>query len=207
MSAQLNGFRLIPGYFDRTAQIHLIAAVRAVLRKAPLYTPTMPKSGRPLSVRMSNCGTLGWVTDKAGGYRYQATHPVTGLPWPAMPDLVLDAWNDLADYAYRPEACLINYYAGKARLGQHRDADEHDAAAPVISISLGDEAVFHIGGLKRSEPKERITLASGDVVVLGGEARHAYHGIDKVLPGTSDVLAEGGRFNLTLRRVSPPDRQ
>jgi DNA oxidative demethylase len=179
----------------------LLADLRAVLEAAPLFIPRMPRSGRPFSVRMSNCGRLGWVSDKDGGYRYQPTHPGTGLPWPAMPQPLLDLWDEVADYSHHPEACLINYYSGDARMGSHRDADEEDFAAPVVSVSLGDDAVFHVGGRERTGSKRRLVLKSGDVVVLGGEARLAYHGIDRILPGTSCLLAEGGRLNLTLRRV------
>jgi alkylated DNA repair protein (DNA oxidative demethylase) len=171
---------------------------------APFYLPAMPRSGRPLSVHMTNCGTLGWMTDKAGGYRYQATHPVTGRPWPAIPAMLLELWREIAEYDAQPEACLVNFYAPNARLGSHRDDNEDDTRAPVLSVSLGDEAVFHVGGLRRSDPKVRLTLSSGDVVVLGGAARLAYHGVDRIRPGTSDLLAEGGRLNLTLRRVTLP---
>jgi DNA oxidative demethylase len=200
----LPGFRYVPEYFDRDGQITLLAAVREVIRQAPLYIPTMPRSGKPLSVRMTNAGPLGWVSDKDGGYRYQRTHPVTGKSWPAMPALLLRLWNDLAGYNAPPEACLVNYYAGEARLGSHVDADEENTLAPVLSVSLGDAGVFHVGGLKRSDPKTRLTLNSGDVVVLAGTARFAYHGIDRVLAGTSDLLPEGGRINLTMRRVTLP---
>jgi alkylated DNA repair protein (DNA oxidative demethylase) len=200
----LPGFRYVPGYLDRDGQITLLAAVREVIRQAPLYIPTMPRSGKPLSVRMTNAGPLGWVSDKDGGYRYQTTHPVTGRPWPAMPALLLQVWNDLSGYDAPPEACLVNYYAGEARLGSHVDADEENTLAPVLSVSLGDTGIFHVGGLKRSDPKTRMTLNSGDVVVLAGTARFAYHGIDRVLAGTSDLLLEGGRINLTMRRVNLP---
>jgi len=169
---------------------------------APPFTPIMPRTGKPMSVTMSNCGPLGWVTDKERGYRYQPLHPVTATPWPPMPDVLLTLWRDLADFPRPPEACLINIYSGKAKMGQHRDTDEQDLTAPVLSVSLGDDAVFSLGGLARTDARERITLRSGDVTVLGGPARKAYHGIDKVLPGTSVLLAEGGRINLTLRRVT-----
>jgi DNA oxidative demethylase len=200
----LPGFRHVPSYLDRDGQIALLAAVREVIRQAPLYIPTMPRSGKPLSVRMTNAGPLGWVSDKDGGYRYQRTHPVTGNPWPAMPALLLQLWNDLSGYHAPPEACLVNYYAAEARLGSHVDADEENTLAPVLSVSLGDAGIFHVGGLRRSDPKTRLTLNSGDVVVLAGTARFAYHGIDRVLAGTSDLLAEGGRINLTMRRVTLP---
>jgi len=199
----LSGFRLLPGHLDRDAQQALLAALRAGLERAPIYTPRMPRSGRPLSVGMTNCGPLGWVTDE-GGYRYQPLHPVTGKPWPPIPELVLAAWKALADYPHPPESCLINYYGPEARMGLHQDRDEADFAAPVVSLSLGDTCLFRIGGTKRSDPTRTIRLASGDAVVLGGEARLAFHGVDRILPGSSTLLPEGGRINLTLRRVTVP---
>jgi alkylated DNA repair protein (DNA oxidative demethylase) len=198
------GFRSLPGYFEQTAQTRLLEVIRCVIAQAPPYIPAMPKTGKQMSVRMTNCGPLGWVTDQERGYRYQGVHPVTGRPWPAIPSALLDLWSDVAGYPALPEACLINYYSHSARMGSHRDADEQDLSAPVVSVSLGDDAVFHIGGPRRSDPKVRMTLRSGDVVVLGGDARLAYHGIDRMLPGTSSLLGEGGRFNLTLRRVAKP---
>jgi alkylated DNA repair protein (DNA oxidative demethylase) len=198
------GFSYLSGYLDEERQLKLLAAVRAVVAHSPLYTPTMPRTGKPMSVRMTNCGSLGWLTDKDGGYRYQPTHPGNGLAWPPIPYPLMRLWREVADYAAPPEACLINYYAEGCRLGSHQDSDEADMSAPVLSVSLGDDALFHVGGLRRADPKERLVLRSGDVVVLGGAARLAYHGIDRINPGTSDLLAEGGRFNLTLRRVTLP---
>jgi alkylated DNA repair protein (DNA oxidative demethylase) len=195
--------RLVPGYLDRAAQEALLAALRAVLASAPLYTPRMPKTGKTLSVRMSNCGRLGWVTDEAG-YRYQPMHPGTGAPWPPMPAIVTDAWTALASYPHPPESCLINYYGPAAKMGLHQDRDEHAFDAPVVSLSLGDTCLFRIGGTKRGDPSRTIRLASGDAVVLGGEARLVFHGVDRVISGTSTLLPEGGRINLTLRRVTVP---
>jgi DNA oxidative demethylase len=162
----------------------------------------MPRTGKPFSVRMTNCGPLGWVSDKVGGYRYQAMHPTTGRPWPALPRRLLALWNEVTGWPRPPQACLINYYARGAKMGSHRDEDEEDHTVPVVSMSLGDDATFHIGGLKRSDPKRRLLLKSGDVVVLSGEARLAYHGVDRIHADTSRLLEEGGRFNLTLRRVT-----
>ncbi len=198
----LDGFKHLSGYFPHSEQVALVNLVHGILAESPLYRPTMPRSGKPFSVQMTNCGALGWVSDKTGGYRYQAMHPETGRPWPKMPDKLLDLWADVADWPGDPEACLINYYAMGTKLGSHVDADEVETRAPVVSLSLGDDAVFHVGGLKRSHPKTRMVLKSGDVVILGGEARLAYHGIDKVNEGTSDLLQDGGRLNLTLRRVT-----
>lgn len=157
-----------------------------------------------MSVRMTNCGKLGWVTDKERGYRYQATHPETGKPWPPIPAMLLALWHDVAAYPAPPEACLVNYYAGNAKMGLHQDKDEEDFAAPVLSVSLGDTAIFRVGGRSRKDPTQKLELMSGDVVVLGGADRLAYHGIDRILDGTSELLREGGRFNLTLRRVTKP---
>jgi alkylated DNA repair protein (DNA oxidative demethylase) len=197
------GLRIVPGYLDRPAQEAMLAAVRAVIARAPLYTPRMPKSGTPLTVRMTNCGPLGWMTDERG-YRYQPTHPETGEDWPQIPEPLLTAWRDLARYPHPPEACLINFYGAQARMGLHQDRDEADFAAPVVSLSLGDSCLFRIGGEKRGDPTRSLRLASGDAVVLGGAARLAFHGVDRILPGTSTLLAEGGRINLTLRRVTRP---
>jgi alkylated DNA repair protein (DNA oxidative demethylase) len=203
MTTTLPGFRFIPGFLDRAAQEALLSALRAALADAPLYTPRMPRTGRPMSVRMTNCGPLGWVTDERG-YRYQATHPETGRPWPAMPRLVREAWAALASFPDPPECCLVNYYAGAAKMGLHQDRDETAFAAPVVSLSLGDTCLFRIGGENRGDPTGTIRLASGDAVVLGGEARLAFHGVDRIVPGSSTLLPEGGRFNLTLRRVTVP---
>jgi alkylated DNA repair protein (DNA oxidative demethylase) len=197
------GFRFVPGYLDRAAQEALLAELRAVIAQAPLYTPRMPRTGKAMSVRMTNCGSLGWITDERG-YRYQPQHPLTGVPWPAIPAALLAAWFDLARYPHPPEACLINYYGPEARMGLHQDRDEEDFAAPVVSLSLGDTGLFRIGGGRRGDPTRTVRLASGDAVVLGGDARLAFHGVDRILPGTSTLLAEGGRFNLTLRRVTKP---
>ncbi|WP_289035704.1 alpha-ketoglutarate-dependent dioxygenase AlkB [uncultured Roseibium sp.] len=197
-----SGFRLLPEYFDREAQEALVDELRLVLAKAPLFQPKMPKTGKAFSVRMSNCGSLGWVAD-INGYRYQPTHPATGEKWPEMPSVLRKLWNAVAADAPEPEACLINYYATTAKMGLHQDKDEEMFGAPVVSVSLGDTATFRIGGATRKALTSSMRLTSGDVVILGGESRLAYHGIDRVLPGTSTLLKNGGRINLTLRRVTP----
>jgi DNA oxidative demethylase len=203
MLSRASGLRLMSGYLDRPAQEALARAIAAVLERAPLYVPRMPRSGKPLSVRMSNCGPLGWISDETG-YRYQATHPETGRPWPPIPEMLLEAWSDLARFPHPPEACLINYYGPAARMGLHQDRDEQDFSAPVLSLSLGDACLFRAGGLRRSDPSRSVELKSGDALVLGGEARLVFHGVDRVFPGTSTLLPQGGRINLTLRRVSLP---
>jgi alkylated DNA repair protein (DNA oxidative demethylase) len=197
------GLKLRPGYFDRAAQEALARDILEIIAAAPLFTPCMPKSGKPFSVRMTNCGPLGWVSD-AHGYRYQPHHPQTGAPWPPMPDSVRAAWRDLADYPHPPEACLINIYAPTARMGLHQDRDEHDFAAPVVSLSLGQSCLFRLGGTRRDDPTRSFRLASGDALVLGGAARLAFHGVDRIIRDTSTLLPDGSRINLTLRRVNEP---
>ena len=192
-----------PDHLDRAAQESLREALRAVTLAAPLFTPTMPRTGKPFSVRMTNCGALGWVSD-VGGYRYQPTHPETGAPWPRMPELVSRAWQELSGYSHPPEACLVNVYGPKARMGLHQDRDEEEFDAPVVSLSLGDTGLFRFGGTARGGPTRSIRLKSGDALVFGGPSRLIFHGIDRLVAGTSSLVPEGGRINLTLRRVSKP---
>lgn len=193
----------LPGYLDIGGQEKLREAIRDVVRQAPLFTPRMPRTNKPFSVRMTNCGSLGWVSD-AGGYRYQATHPETQALWPAMPPMLLDAWRELARYAHPPEACLVNFYEPTAKMGLHQDRDECDFDAPVLSLSLGDAARFRVGGIERGGKTASIELKSGDAFVLGGASRLAFHGVDRILPNTSTLLRDGGRINLTMRRVTKP---
>lgn len=192
--------------FDRAAQAALVETVFALTKVAPFYKPTMPKSGKPFSVEETNFGTLGWVSDREG-YRYQATHPVTGEAWPAIPDALLDLWRAVAEFPALPECCLVNLYRDGAKMGAHQDADEAERRAPVASVSLGDDALFRIGGDTRKGPTRSVKLSSGDVLVFGGPARMAFHGIDRVTAGTSALLPAGGRLNLTLRRVHPMDEK
>ncbi len=196
------GVAYYPGFLNRAAQEALGEAIRAALAEAPLYRPRMPRSGKPFSVRMSNCGPLGWVSDEMG-YRYQPTHPDTGRPWPPIPAALLAAWAELAPGAAPPEACLVNVYDAKARMGLHQDRDEGELSAPIVSLSLGDPALFRIGGLTRDAPTRSFRLESGDAVTFGGPARLVFHGVDRIIPRGSTLLPDGGRINLTLRRVTP----
>jgi alkylated DNA repair protein (DNA oxidative demethylase) len=196
------GAAYYPGFLDLAAQRALLDDLRAVIASVPLYRPRMPRTGKAFSVQMTNCGPLGWVSD-IDGYRYQPTHPETREPWPQMPQALLKAWRELSGVAFEPEACLVNHYAEGTRLGLHQDRDEREFAAPVVSLSLGDSALFRFGGTTRNGPTRSFKLDSGDAFVFGGPARLAFHGIDRILSGTSTLLAEGGRFNLTMRRVTP----
>lgn len=205
------GFLFRPGLLDAAEQRALLEDVAAIARAAPFVRPMTPW-GKPMTVRMTSAGAFGWVTDRRG-YRYEPAHPETGEPWPPIPERVLALWRLFAGDEVPPDSCLVNHYSPKARMGLHQDKDEADFSVPVVSISLGDPAVFRIGGLKRKDPTRSFTLSSGDVVVLGGAARLAYHGVDRVKPGSTlleghpefqdDGGLGGGRINLTLRRVAP----
>ena len=197
------GFRLIAGALDAAAQRALAQEVLDAARSAPFYQPVTP-GGQSMSVMMTNLGPLGWTTD-ARGYRYQPRHPQTGEPWPPIPDVLLDLWRDLSNAAVPPDCCLVNYYGEGARMGLHQDRDEADFALPVLSVSLGDTAVFRLGGPRRGDPTRSLRLASGDVCLLAGASRRFFHGVDRVLTGSSRLVPGGGRINLTLRRALPID--
>lgn len=198
------GFAHYPLYFDIAQQAALIEDVKQATETVPFFQPTMPRTGTPLSVAMTNFGPLGWVTDKEKGYRYEPMHPKTGNPWPDFPEALTDLWDAVTDYPAQPEACLVNWYKSdrNSKMGLHIDWDEEATDAPVVSISLGDPALFRIGGTKRGGKTQGLKLFSGDVVVLGGEARRCYHGVSKVYYGESALVPNGGRINLTMRRVS-----
>jgi len=198
-----DGFAHYPLYFSPAEQETLIAAVRTATETAPFFQPRMPRTGTPLSVVMSNFGPLGWVTDKEGGYRYEAQHPKTDAPWPPLPDLLTKLWHDVTDWPDLPEACLINWYKDGAKMGMHVDRDELAVNAPVVSVSLGDPAMFRIGGPQRGGKTQGVKLLSGDVVVLARDARRCYHGVSKVDYWQSALVPKGGRINLTMRRVNP----
>jgi len=202
-----DGFRHYTGYFSPAQQRSLIESVKIAVLQAPFYQPTMPRTGAPLSVVMSNFGPLGWVTDKEKGYRYEPVHPKTGNPWPELPDLLGKLWDEVTEFPARPEATLINWYKHDkaSKMGMHVDNDENDLRAPVVSVSLGDPAMFRIGGPRRGGPTKGLKLFSGDVVVLAGEARLCHHGVSKVFYGQSALVPKGGRINLTMRRVNFPD--
>ena len=195
----LRGFDIHSGLIPADEQAGWVDDIRAVVAAAPLVSPVTP-GGRPMSVRMTAAGRLGWVTDRAG-YRYAARHPGGG-DWPPIPARVLDLWHRVTGLARAPDCCLINFYGEGARMGLHQDRDEGDFTFPVLSVSLGDDALFRMGGVDRLAPTQSLWLRSGDVVVMGGEARLAWHGIDRVRHGSSTLLPKGGRINLTLRVVA-----
>jgi alkylated DNA repair protein (DNA oxidative demethylase) len=197
------GVMLWSGYFDHAAQEELLSEVLARAARAPFYCPRMPRSGTPFSVKETNFGPLGWYSDETG-YRYEARQPATKRPWPDIPESLQRVWHAAGGYRAPAECCLVNLYRDRARMGLHQDRDEHAIDAPVLSVSLGDRAIFRIGGTQRSDPTISLTLKSGDVLVFGGAARLAYHGIDRVIAGTSSLVPGGGRINLTLRRVTQP---
>lgn len=196
---RLRGFEIHKGYLDPGAQRALVDSLRPVLRAAPLFSPSVPGGGQ-MSVRMTSAGDLGWFADETG-YRYVDHHP-KGFDWPRIPATILDLWRDLTGVQRQPDCCLLNYYGQEARMGLHQDKDEADFSYPVVSISLGDDGLFRMGDVRRGGKTDTIWLNSGDVVVMGGEARLAYHGVDRIRFGSSRLLPKGGRINLTLRVVT-----
>lgn len=198
------GVTLYPGLLDGAGQRGLVAALLGAFEAAPPYRPLMPRTGKPWSIRQTNFGPLGWVS-RPDGYGYSSTNEVNATPWPAIPAALLAIWALVVDYPAPPECCLVNLYdTSKSRMGLHRDEDEEALDAPVVSLSLGDTCVFRVGGFARGDKSKSFRLASGDVLVLGGASRLRYHGVDRIIPGSSQLVPGGGRINLTLRRVTKP---
>lgn len=195
----LLGVAVWPGLLDRPAQEAMLGDILRVQDAAPPFH-LVTRWGKPMSVAMTSAGRFGWYSDRRG-YRYVERHP-SGTPWPPIPDSVLAVWAAVVPGARAPECCLINLYRGGARMGLHQDRDEADLSQPVVSISLGDEALFRVGGPERRGPTGSLWLRSGDVCVIGGAARLAFHGIDRLREGSSDLVPGGGRINLTLRVVT-----
>lgn len=195
---QIRGFRIFKEYLDAASQAALVDALRGVVQAAPLFSPMTPY-GKPMRVKMTSAGRYGWVSDRRG-YRYERRHP-DGMEWPPIPEEVLQIWRDLVSSERMPDCCLVNFYDADARMGMHQDRDEADFSWPVLSVSLGDEGLFRIGNATRGGKTESHWLQSGDVVVMGGDARLTYHGIDRIKPGTSMLLEKPGRINLTCRVV------
>ena len=194
----VRGFKVYKGLIDPAAQSAMLQDLREVIRRAPLFSPMTPY-GKPMSVRMSSAGKYGWYSDRTG-YRYRADHP-SGFNWPSIPDSILSIWHQISGLDRQPDCCLINFYGPNARMGMHQDKDEADFRWPVLSISLGDDGLFRIGNQTKGGKTESLWLNSGDVVLMGDDARLTYHGVDRIKPGTSSLLRDGGRINLTLRVV------
>ncbi len=194
----VRGVQVFRARLGVSEQSDLVATLRAVIRAAPLFSPMTPY-GRPMRVRMTSAGRYGWYSDRTG-YRYRTRHP-SGVEWPPIPPQVLEIWSGVTGLARMPDCCLINFYDAQARMGMHQDRDEADFGYPVVSVSLGDDALFRIGNTTRGGKTESLWLNSGDVLVMGGESRLIYHGVDRVRPGSSTLLPRGGRINLTLRVV------
>lgn len=196
-----DGAMLLRG-FVRPFEAELIPALRVIVKQAPFRHLITP-GGHRMSVAMTNCGSLGWVSDPSG-YRYDPIDPDTGLNWPAMPEVLRRLAAAAADEAgfngFAPEACLINRYIPGAKLSLHQDKDELDYGAPIVSISLGLPAIFLFGGLKRSDTPRRFRLEHGDVAVWGGPSRLFYHGVAPLADGEHSVLGRQ-RINLTFRKV------
>src|SRR5215472_434393 len=198
------GVRLWREALSRGEQRALTGEVFMLAQKAPFYRPTMPISEKAFSVEETNFGSLGWFSDR-DGYRYVERHPYTDEPWPPIPSALLALWDAVAAGS-PPECCLVNLYRDGARMGLHQDRDEEAFEVPVVSVSLGDDALFRIGTTSRKGSTQSIKLASGDLIAFGGPARLAFHGIDRVMGGTSGIVPGGGRINLTLRRVTLPKK-
>jgi alkylated DNA repair protein (DNA oxidative demethylase) len=197
-AVNVGGVTVWPGWLDADAQAAMVEDLRSVVAAAPFFTPETPR-GRKMSVRMTAAGRYGWVSDRKG-YRYEPRHP-SGVDWPPVPASVLAVWRAVSGVDRDPQCCLVNWYGEGAKMGLHQDRDEADFDMPVVSISLGDEALFRVGGVERGGPTQSIWLRSGDVAVMGGAARLVHHGIDRVRWGSSTLLPRGGRINLTLRVV------
>lgn len=195
----IRGVKIWKNALGEAEQRALMAHVEEIAGKAPFFHPET-RRGRKMSVRMTSCGRYGWVSDRRG-YRYEPKHP-SGMEWPAMPSAFAALWDRFAKYHRPAESCLINHYAPGARMGLHQDRDERDLSAPVLSISLGDEALFRIGQLTRGGPTQSLWLSSGDVVLLAEQGRLVHHGIDRIRPGSSRLVPWGGRINLTMRVVT-----
>ncbi len=189
--------------FVISSEADLIAALRTVVEAAPFRHMSTP-GGHQMSVAMTNCGSVGWVTDRSG-YRYDGIDPQSGQPWPAMPpafrSLAAQAAAEAGFAGFAPDACLVNRYAPGRKMSLHQDQDEHDFGAPIVSVSLGLPAIFLFGGLKRSDKTQRYRLEHGDIVVWGGPARLAFHGVAPLADGEHAVMGRQ-RINLTFRKAS-----
>ncbi len=193
---EFQGTKLWKGLLSSEVQAGIVADLRSMAETAPLRRYMTP-GGREMSVRMSGAGARAWLSDKAG-YRYSEVQ-LDGRAWPEIPASILRVWEKVAAVSRSPDSCLVNFYGEDTKMGLHQDRDEAELNWPVVSVSLGDDALFRVGGVERRDPTKSVWLTSGDVVVLAGPSRLAYHGIDRVKFGSSSLLPRGGRINVTLR--------
>jgi Alkylated DNA repair protein len=190
-------------YLNTSQQKRFLELARQIPLISPLFQPVMP-NGKQFNCKMTSCGDFGWISDR-NGYRYDRLHPFTHQPFAPMPkefsDLAIKIANSIGEFDYKPQSCLINYYPISGRLGIHQDNTEKNLVPAIISISLGDDAIFAIGGNKYSDRIHEILLKSGDILVLHGNSRLFFHGIKRIVPFTSNLLKNGGRLNFTIRQV------
>jgi len=194
----LNGSLIYPAYLDVEAQESLVEDLRKIASVAP-FRQFDTRSGRKIGVRMTSAGDYGWFSDHKG-YWYEKKQP-DGAAWPEIPLSLLQIWQDLAGVDRAPQCCLVNFYGENVKMGLHQDKDERDFLLPILSISLGDDALFRVGGKNRSDPTGSVWIKSGDIALLTGPSRLAYHGIDKTRFASSSLLKNKGRLNVTLRVV------
>jgi alkylated DNA repair protein (DNA oxidative demethylase) len=196
------GWLLRHQWLDHAAQRHLWSELQTILSVAPAVR-ARTRNGLT-SAAMTNCGRVGWWSDLKG-YRYEPVNPTTEQPWPDMPlafdRLIRRVMADTPWPAFAPDACLINFYGPDAKMGLHQDRDERDFSQPIVTVCLGDDADFLIGGAKRTDKARRVVVRSGDVLVMGGESRLSFHGVRKIYPGTSALVGLSGRYSLTFRKA------
>ncbi len=191
-------------FIDLKFQNQILEEIDKIINISPLKRIKTKKGGN-FSTQITNCGKLGWWSDHKG-YRYTNHDPITGLEWPKIPNLFIQVINKTLHHlklekAFMPDACLINYYSSSSKMGLHQDKDEKDMSQPIITISLGDKADFMIGGIKRSQKPDLLSLRSGDILVMSKDSRPCFHGIKKIHPGTSPIKKLAGRFSLTFRKA------
>ena len=195
----------LKNYFTPSEQLNLVEMCRRICDVSPMSTPVMP-SGHKFNCQMTSCGTVGWISDLQG-YRYSKIHPVNQKPFAVMPQELIQLSQKLARLVdepdYRPDTCLINYYpaSAKSKLGLHQDNSERNLKPAIISISIGDDCVFAIGTSNRKDPLQEILLRTGDVFIMHGQSRLAYHSVKRIIPNSSNILKNNGRLNLTIRQV------
>lgn len=195
----IDGIDYFPNYVGNNVINSILKRIDDIQDKTPFFKPVMPNSNKEFSVKITNFGKYGWVSDKKNGYHYRQDHPISKQRWTPIPEEILDIWHALSKKDLEPDCCLVNHYNLKAKMGLHIDNDEKDFSYPVLSISIGASALFRIGGLKRSDKTKSLKLHHGDVLIMSGKSRLIYHGIDKIYPNSQFDY----RINLTLRKIFP----